>query len=110
MPCLTQPLLCDLSISALNVAKSTALNMAQTPEVNKGVLASIAGAMPAILASTAAVATEGTSEWYGVDDLRPLGVLFLGHWAILSLWLGSYGSYDEEEDFFGEIDYTGGNK
>lgn len=73
----------------------------------KGVIAAVAGAMPAIFSSTAAVATEGTGEWLGVDDLRLLGVLFLGHWAILTLWLQAYGKYDEEEDFFGEIDYTG---
>ena len=84
--------------------------MAQTPEVNKGVMAALAGAVPAILSSTAAVATEGTSEWYGVDDLRLLGVLFIGHWFILTLWAQQYNQYDENEDFFGEIDYTGGNK
>ena len=79
----------------------------QAPEIKKGVMAAVAGAVPAILSSTAAVATEGTGEWYGVDDLRLLGVLFIGHWFILYLWYEQYKNYDESEDFFGEIDYTG---
>merc|ERR1712151_259538 len=65
-----------------------------TPALNaaapKGVMAAVAGAAPAILSSTAAVATEGTNEWFGVDDLRLLAVLFVVHWAILAIWLGSY--------------------
>ena len=79
----------------------------QAPEVKKGVLAAVAGAMPAVLSSSAAVATEGTGEWFGVDDPRLLAVLFIGHFFILALWAQSYGdSIVDSEDFFGEIDYT----
>jgi len=96
--------------AAFGVAKSSsALSMAmQVPEVKKGVLAAVAGVMPAIFSASAAMATEGTGEWFGVDDKRLLAVLFLGHWFILSLWLQQYGKdVVESDDFFGEIDYTG---
>jgi hypothetical protein len=94
------------------VAKQTALNMAKAPEMSNGIMATLAGAVPAILSSTAAVATEGTSEWFGVDDTRLLGVIFAAHWFILFLWLREYNGdiTNTEEDFFGEIDYTRARK
>ncbi|GMI31497.1 hypothetical protein TrCOL_g1842 [Triparma columacea] len=84
-------------------AKHTALNAVKLPNVAP----ILAGAIPATVIPSLALATEGTNEWLGVDDLRLLAVLFLGHWAILSLYLNWSKGFDEEEDFFGEIDYTG---
>jgi hypothetical protein len=76
-------------------------------DVKKSAIAVAAGVVPAVFSSTAAIATEGTNEMFGVDDIRLLGVLFLVHWALLTLYLKAYPSPVEGEDFFGEIDYTG---
>jgi hypothetical protein len=96
-----------ISQSAVRSAVAPLSMALETPELKKGVIAAAAGFMPALLSSSAAMATDGTNEWFGVDDTRLLAVLFAGHLFILSLWLGQYGGADEDEDFFGEIDYTG---
>lgn len=76
-------------------------------DIKKSAIAVAAGVVPAVFSSTAAIATEGTNEMFGVDDIRLLGVLFLVHWGLLTLYLKAYPSPVEGDDFFGEIDYTG---
>ncbi|GMH79210.1 hypothetical protein TrST_g6987 [Triparma strigata] len=95
-------------VAFVPVAKQTALSA--MPSL-KQALPAVAAAVPATLLPSMAMATEGTNEWLGVDDLRLLAVLFVGHWAILSLYLNwSKDQNPEDEDFFGEIDYPKGTQ
>ena len=83
-----------LYFTLLYAAKTTALSA--LPSL-KQALPIVAGVVPASLLPSMALATEGTNEWLGVDDLRLLAVLFFGHWAILSLYLNWSKGFDEEE-------------
>ena len=78
----------------LPTAKTTALSALPSLKQAAPILA---GAIPAAVIPSMAMATEGTNEWLGVDDLRLLAVLFFGHWAILSLYLNWSKGFDEEE-------------
>jgi len=56
--------------------------------------------IPTVFTSIVAMATDGTTEWFGVDGTRlSLVVLFvMYYWGIWTLWRQHYADADEEEE------------
>lgn len=77
----------------------------QSPKLKKGIITSVAAVVPTVFTAVAAMTTNGTNEWFGVNYTRILAVLFVVYLIDLTMWLQQYEDADEEKELFGIFDY-----